>query len=54
MYYYCPNCASMKMPKPLNYFPPKTVKCLNCGYINTEIKFIKESKKKTVTLNYTH
>jgi uncharacterized Zn finger protein len=54
MYYYCPNCASMKMPKMLNYFPPKTVQCLNCGYINFETKFIKEKQKKSTPLNYSH
>jgi hypothetical protein len=31
----------------LNYFPPKTVKCLNCGNINSETKFIKEQQKKS-------
>jgi uncharacterized Zn finger protein len=54
MYYYCPNCASMKMPKPINYFLPKTVKCVNCGYINTETKFIKEHREKLAFLHYTH
>jgi uncharacterized Zn finger protein len=54
MFYYCPNCASMKMPKVINHFPPKTVKCLNCGHMNYEAKFIKESQQKSTPLNYTH
>ncbi|MFW9990221.1 MAG: hypothetical protein ACFFC3_16390 [Candidatus Odinarchaeota archaeon] len=54
MYYYCPNCTSMKIPQVLNYFPPKTVKCKDCGYINTENKFIKEQEKKFTPLHHTH
>jgi uncharacterized Zn finger protein len=53
MYYYCPNCASMKIPKILNCFPPKTVKCLNCGNISAEFKFIKEHEK-NIPLHYSH
>ncbi|MFX1314127.1 MAG: hypothetical protein ACFFHD_16185 [Promethearchaeota archaeon] len=44
----------MKIPKVLNYFPPKTVKCLKCGYINTEAKFIKEHEEKFAPLHYSH
>jgi uncharacterized Zn finger protein len=54
MYYYCPKCTSMKMPRTLNYFPPKTVECLNCGYIDSEIKFIKQHQQKSATLHYIH
>ncbi len=54
MHYYCPNCTSMKMPKVMSYFPPKTVKCLNCGYMNFETKFIKDSQEKTTILHHSH
>ncbi len=54
MYYYCPNCTSMKIPKVLSYFPPKTVKCLNCGYTNLESKFIKEIQEKATSLQHSH
>ncbi len=54
MYYYCPNCTSMKIPKVMNYLPPKTVKCLNCGFMSNESKFIKEQKQKSPSLHYIH
>ncbi|KKK43284.1 MAG: hypothetical protein Lokiarch_28230 [Candidatus Lokiarchaeum sp. GC14_75] len=55
MYYFCPKCFSMKKPKPLNYFPPTTAKCLECSYTNLEIKFIKEEERRSSTpLNYSH
>jgi len=45
----------MKKPKPLNYFPPTTAKCLECGYVNLEIKFVKEEERRSSTpLNYSH
>lgn len=44
MYYSCPMCSSKKKPKLINYFPPITVKCLECGYMNLESKFIKEEE----------
>jgi hypothetical protein len=37
----------MKIPKVMSYFPPKTVKCANCGYKNIEAKFIKELQDKS-------
>lgn len=54
MYYYCPNCTSMKMPKVISYFPPKTVKCINCGYTNLETQFIKELQEKPEVLHHAH
>jgi hypothetical protein len=44
----------MKMPKVLNYFPPKTVKCIDCGYVNAEAKFIREQQQRSTLLNYSH
>lgn len=37
MYYNCPHCFSKK--KPVVIFP-RTVKCTECGYVNTEKYFI--------------
>ena len=54
MYYCCPNCSSKKKPKMVNYFPPITVKCLDCDYMNFETKFVKEEQHPKVPLNYTH
>lgn len=42
MHYKCPGCTSMRMPKIIQYFPPKIVKCLDCGYQDKESKFIIE------------
>jgi hypothetical protein len=44
MYYNCPNCASMKKPKIVKYFPPIIVKCLDCEYESLEEKFIRKEK----------
>ncbi len=55
MYYFCPNCSSKKKPKLTNYFPPITAKCLDCGFINIEQKFIKEEERHSnALLNYSH
>ncbi len=54
MQYYCPNCTSMKKPKIIRYFPPITVRCSDCGYINFEIKFIKDEKTKYTSIQYSH
>ena len=55
MYYSCPKCSSKKKPKLINYFPPITAKCLDCGYINIEKKFIKEEERPSNTLlSYSH
>ena len=42
MYYICPSCNSKRKPLIVKYFPPVTVKCLECGYMNLEYKFIRE------------
>ena len=52
MHYSCPNCTSMKKPKIIRYFPPITVRCSDCGYINFEIKFIKDEKTKYTSIQY--
>jgi uncharacterized Zn finger protein len=53
MYYSCPNCSSKKKPKLVNYFPPIAAKCLDCGHMNLEIKFIKEEEKRPpISLNF--
>ena len=44
----------MKIPKVISYFPPKTVKCPNCGYTNIESKFIKEIKDEPVVIANPH
>lgn len=54
MHYYCPNCASMKKPKIIRYFPPITVRCSDCGHINLEIKFIKDEKAKYIPVHFPH
>ena len=55
MYYLCPNCSSNRKPKLVNYFPPITAKCLECGYMNRENKFIKEEEHSfNQQLNYSH
>jgi len=55
MYYSCPKCSSKKKPKLINYFPPITAKCLYCGYINIEKKFINEEERPSNTLlKYSH
>ena len=44
MYYNCPACSGMKKPKIIKYFPPVTVKCVECGYEGSEEKFIRKKK----------
>jgi len=47
MKYYCPHCASRKKPTAIKFFPPITVKCLECGYRNHEYKFTREDNTPT-------
>ncbi|MFX1316907.1 MAG: hypothetical protein ACFE9T_13680 [Promethearchaeota archaeon] len=54
MHYNCPNCSSMKKPKIVRYFPPITVRCSDCGYVNLERKFIKDEKIKLTPVHYSH
>ncbi|MHA2394020.1 MAG: hypothetical protein ACXAEX_18965 [Promethearchaeota archaeon] len=55
MYYSCPNCSSKKKPKLEKYFPPITAKCLDCGYINLEKKFINEEEQNSkIPLTHSH
>jgi DNA-directed RNA polymerase subunit M/transcription elongation factor TFIIS len=54
MYYFCPNCTSMKIPKVINYIPPKTVKCQKCGYTNSESKFIRENQDQPSIIPHPH
>lgn len=54
MYYLCPNCSSKKKPMLINYFPPITAKCLECGYMNIEKKFIKEELHQNSPLKSSH
>ncbi len=44
MYYKCPMCTSLRKPKVIRYFPPKIVKCLDCGHEDKESKFIREEQ----------
>ncbi len=52
MFYYCPQCASRRKPVIIKYFPPMTVKCWECGYLNLEYKFIKKDKEKLSASHY--
>ena len=47
MKYYCPHCASHRKPIIIRYFPPITVKCLECSYMSREYKFIREDNTPT-------
>ena len=44
MRYECPYCKSMRKPRIINYFPPVTVKCIDCRKEGFEEKFIKEGE----------
>ncbi len=44
MRYECPSCKSMRKPRIINYFPPVTVKCVDCRKEGFEKKFIKEEQ----------
>ncbi|MHA2007892.1 MAG: hypothetical protein ACXABO_11030 [Promethearchaeota archaeon] len=55
MYYSCPKCSSKKKPKLANYFPPIAVKCLDCGHMNLEVKFLNEGEHHSKTvISYSH
>lgn len=44
-----------KKPKLINYFPPITAKCLDCGHMNIEKNFINEEEHRSkIPLNYSH
>jgi len=51
MEYYCPVCSCMRKPKIVRYFPPIIAKCTDCGYENSENKFIKEEKSQTTIIH---
>ncbi len=44
MYYECPECGSLKVPKTISFFPPKIVICLDCSKKGIEKEFIKKEE----------
>jgi hypothetical protein len=54
MRYECPQCKSMRKPRIINYFPPVTVRCVDCRKEGLEKKFIKEEQTDFKTIPHIH
>ena len=54
VYSKCPFCGSMKIPKIVNYIPPKMVQCRDCHKTAIEKDFLKEEEHFTVPIQYYH